>query len=310
MRHWWVNHNMTFKAESEGGFIWAPTRTQAGHRKETWDNLKLVAKGDMVFSYAQQHICAVGLATAEPTPRKRPKYRAEGAQNWNPDGVYVPIAWAPLETRLSPSNEIAQIRDLLPKKNSPIRAENGHGNQSCYLASISKELADRLLQLIERTDLSGGSLLPDALESRAEDQAEEEIRRAPLSETMKRQLVLARRGHGQFRADVLKRGQSTCRVTGVSGAALLTASHIKPWRVADNEERLDPHNGLLLSPHIDRLFDRGLVSFAVDGSVMLANSAASTAWKAWGLSNDLRISAMSKREALFMEYHRDQIFKR
>ncbi|BEP54511.1 HNH endonuclease [Variovorax sp. V118] len=310
MRYWWVNHNQTFKAESTGGFIWAPLLTSNDRRKVTWDNLKLVSKGDMVFSYAHQHICAVGLATAAPKPSGRPQFEAPGAQNWNIEGTYVSIAWAPLETRFSPSKAIAQIRTLLPTSNSPIRAEDGHGNQSCYLASISKEFATKLLQLIERTDPSAGSLLIDAVEGRAEDKAEEEIRRAPLSETTKRQLVLARLGHGQFRTDVLKRGHFTCRVTGVTGAGLLTASHIKPWRVADNDERLDPHNGLLLSPHVDRLFDRGLVSFAADGSVMLANEAASIAWRAWGLDDDLRISAMSKREALFMEYHRDQLFKR
>jgi hypothetical protein len=42
----------------------------------------------------------------------------------------------------------------------------------------------------------------------------------------------------------------------------LKASHIKPWRDATDGERLDGANGLLLSPHIDHLFDEGYITFS------------------------------------------------
>jgi hypothetical protein len=42
----------------------------------------------------------------------------------------------------------------------------------------------------------------------------------------------------------------------------LRANHIKPWRDANATERLSGENGLLLSPHIDHLFDQGYVSFS------------------------------------------------
>ena len=41
----------------------------------------------------------------------------------------------------------------------------------------------------------------------------------------------------------------------------LVASHCKPWRDATNEERLDDENGLLLTPSVDHLFDRGFIGF-------------------------------------------------
>src|SRR5687768_1513924 len=72
--------------------------------------------------------------------------------------------------------------------------------------------------------------------------------------TFREQLVRARRGQGVFRANVLLREES-CRVTHVSEPRHLKASHIKPWRDATDAERLDGANGLLLSPHIDHLFD-------------------------------------------------------
>ncbi|CAM5798368.1 HNH endonuclease [Rhizobacter fulvus] len=46
---------------------------------------------------------------------------------------------------------------------------------------------------------------------------------------------------------------------------LLIASHIKPWRDSSNVERLDPTNGLLIAVHVDKLFDRHLLSFELQG---------------------------------------------
>ena len=79
--------------------------------------------------------------------------------------------------------------------------------------------------------------------------------------TFREQIVRARRGQGVFRANVLLREES-CRVTGVSEPRHLKASHIKPWRDATDAERLDGANGLLLSPHIDHLFDEGYITFS------------------------------------------------
>ena len=63
----------------------------------------------------------------------------------------------------------------------------------------------------------------------------------------------------------------TCRVTGVERPTLLRASHIKPWRVCDiAHERLDGFNGLMLAPHVDFLFDRGLIGFRDDGRALFS----------------------------------------
>lgn len=74
--------------------------------------------------------------------------------------------------------------------------------------------------------------------------------------TFREQLVRARRGQGVFRANVLLR-ENYCRVTPVNESRHLKLSHIKPWRHATDIERLDGANGLLLSPHIDHLFESG-----------------------------------------------------
>ncbi|NYT27659.1 MAG: HNH endonuclease [Candidatus Thiodubiliella endoseptemdiera] len=41
----------------------------------------------------------------------------------------------------------------------------------------------------------------------------------------------------------------------IDNSRLLTAGHIKPWSHSSNEEKLNPKNGILLSPLFDKLFD-------------------------------------------------------
>ena len=84
-----------------------------------------------------------------------------------------------------------------------------------------------------------------------------------VSDTERDVLAKARIGQGKFRRLVTEAwglGES-CALTGIAIPELLIASHIKPWRESNNEERLDPANGLLLATHIDKLFDQFLVSF-------------------------------------------------
>lgn len=79
-------------------------------------------------------------------------------------------------------------------------------------------------------------------------------------------LVVQRIGQDIFRASLMDYWQGRCPLTGITDPALLRASHIVPWTVcASDAERLDVHNGLLLSALWDAAFDRGLVTFDEDG---------------------------------------------
>lgn len=89
------------------------------------------------------------------------------------------------------------------------------------------------------------------------------LARDVADETERDVLTKARIGQGKFRADlVVSWGKGErCALTGIAVPEMLIASHIKPWRDCTNEERLDPMNGLLLIAHVDKLFDRHLLSF-------------------------------------------------
>ncbi|MBN8467173.1 HNH endonuclease [Corallococcus exiguus] len=137
--------------------------------------------------------------------------------------------------------------------------------------------------------------------------AEEVIQGSRLSATEKATLIKARRGQGVFREKVIE-VESGCRLTGVTDKRFLVASHIKPWTVSSDEERLDGHNGLLLAPHADRLFDGGFITFTQDGSVALAPEAKEV-WRTWGLGL-LETTGMplTPQQEIYMRYHREHRF--
>ena len=82
------------------------------------------------------------------------------------------------------------------------------------------------------------------------------------SATERIQQILARVGQGEYRENLEKIWESACAVTGCCIREILRASHAKPWKKSNDEERLDGHNGLLLSANYDALFDKGLISFS------------------------------------------------
>jgi len=98
-------------------------------------------------------------------------------------------------------------------------------------------------------------------------------------------LVIQRVGQDVFREALLDYWGGRCPLTGIAEPALLRASHIVPWSDCTDEQRLDVHNGLLLSALWDAAFDRGLVSFRDDGGVLISSKLGEAARAA--LSADL-----------------------
>jgi putative restriction endonuclease len=127
-----------------------------------------------------------------------------------------------------------------------------------------------------------------------------------LSSTEKKRLTRARIGQGDFRQRLLHYWRR-CPVTGCGIQGLLKASHIKPWRYSTNAERLDPYNGLLLAPHIDAAFDRGLVTFDAAGRMIISNSAPSRDMVRLGIKSGVRLRLNAKHQR-YMEFHRSRIF--
>jgi putative restriction endonuclease len=120
----------------------------------------------------------------------------------------------------------------------------------------------------------------------------------------------ARVGQGRFRQRLLELWGSRCAVTGVAMPSVLTAGHIKPWRCSSNAERLDPHNGLLLLPQYDRLFDRGLIAFEDGGGILVSPALPKDKFDLLGIRSDARLAAVEPSHRPFLAFHRDRVFVR
>ena len=129
------------------------------------------------------------------------------------------------------------------------------------------------------------------------------------SETTRKALIDARLGMGDFRDALARRWNNQCAVTGCGITEILRASHIKPWSDSSNKERLDPANGFLLAAHLDALFDRGLMSFADTGTMLLSPRLTARDRNMFRLPARLR-SKLSSSEKRFLDHHRRTRFRK
>lgn len=129
------------------------------------------------------------------------------------------------------------------------------------------------------------------------DAIEADIKASTMEITEKLQLSKARIGQGLFRSN-LEAIEHACRVTSVSNKALLIASHVNPWSKCDNNaERLDGNNGLLLSPHIDKLFDRGWITFTDAGDLLCTEPSIEQALQQWGVELPKNVRPFNSKQA-------------
>lgn len=133
-----------------------------------------------------------------------------------------------------------------------------------------------------------------------------EARLANIAVTERTAEVRQRIGQDVFREALIELWDGRCAVTGLSlPAPLLRASHAKPWAIANDQERLDPFNGLLLAVHLDALFDSGLMTFDDNGVATFSNDLSEPARCALGVSNGMRITHLLPGHLPYLRFHRD-----
>lgn len=122
-------------------------------------------------------------------------------------------------------------------------------------------------------------------------------------------LVVQRVGQGLFRGALLDYWQGKCCVTGLDVPELLRASHIRPWAQCEtDEQRLDVYNGLLLAPHLDALFDAGMMTVDTAGVVQLSAKLTAARRAALGLNGELKVAALRAEHHLYLDFHRQHVW--
>jgi putative restriction endonuclease len=100
-----------------------------------------------------------------------------------------------------------------------------------------------------------------------------------------------------------------CRITGVENPTHLVASHCKPWRDSTNEERLNGENGLLLTPSIDHLFDRGFIGFEDNGKLIISPVAHRPSLQRMGIdvAGVVNVGGYTGGQKQFLDFHRNAV---
>ncbi len=120
----------------------------------------------------------------------------------------------------------------------------------------------------------------------------------------------AREGQGKYREKLLQEC-SMCPITGITEESLLIASHIKPWAVSNDYEKVDPKNGFILSPLYDKMFDRGLITFTSDRRIKITDWLSNHDKSRIQISDNQQVPALPLDEARlkYLEYHNKYVFK-
>ncbi len=317
MRYWWVNQNQTYRHEIAGGYLWSPKVNRNGARNPFYDFMREVAPGDAVFSYFDGYVSAIGFAQSYAYESPKPLEFGSTGAHWDKIGWRVDVAFTRLPIRLRPADVMDVLAPLLPGRYAPLRS-NGGGLQNVYLALLPDDFARSLVDLIGPTAqaIMDGRVLDSAtLTSPAvgldewEDHQQQVLQTdSTIIDTEKAAIVQARRGQGLFKSRVLAL-EKRCRITGVARLEHLRASHCKPWRDATNEERLDGENGLLLTPTIDHLFDRGFIGFERNGDLLISPVAHQASLERMGIEVTKRVNVgtFSEGQKAYLDFHRESV---
>ena len=310
MAFWWVNQGQTWDSEIPGEYLWSPKKGKGGRAIFSYELMKQLEVSDIVFSYFKGHLGCAGVVAGRAISSRKPDFGFSG-DVWDEDGWSVDMRYVDLPTPFKPTEDLDFYNSAKPERYGPIDVTGKVVTQ--YLFPLTEALGHRYLELGGLTkelvvdELRLNPITADALDDTLLDQPGTLIHH-DLTYTERKVLSRARRGQGLFKAEVQKI-EPACRLTGVTETRHLIASHMKPWAASTNQERLDGENGLMLSPHVDHLFDRGLITFRSDGSVKASphlNPAVPTKWK---LDLTVQGPSFTGKHREYLEYHQELVFK-
>ncbi len=150
------------------------------------------------------------------------------------------------------------------------------------------------------------AFLTDNYSESIQDDIESLLKNDDIPATVKSTFINARVGQGKYRKQLIEHWQC-CALTGFKDTRFLVASHIKPWSDATDQERLDPYNGLLLLPNLDKVFDLGCITFEPTGEIVISKKVENLA--ALGVKADMVIPLEDQHQA-YMAHHRKSVFER
>jgi putative restriction endonuclease len=294
MDFYWVNLGRTYDDAIKHDFLWAPKtktnkKTGKSYSHAGWTTVNDVKAGDIVFCYDHGYIKAVATAKQDSYRAKPPEFKS--FESWPEPGYRIEVSFEVLDKPIDVSVFIEEFTDSYNEMCTPKVFNSAGKVTQNYMAYMPK--AGALLILKALGDIA----------INISDSASSPSDKKP-SKTTSNAVINARLGQGKFRKDILALWENTCPVTHIQVPSLLVASHIYPWQFSSNEERLDAYNGLPLSPTIDKLFDKGYVSFSDDGVLLINEKVKDGLLDRLGVNPDAKISGLTGMHARYLSKHR------
>ncbi|MEI9429207.1 HNH endonuclease [Mesorhizobium sp. Cs1299R1N3] len=310
MSVWWVNLGERFAEQRSAGALWCPNKTVAKNGTLDdpawhWSIIEGVRVGEFIVLARDGRIEGVGVArrTAIPDSAK-PAGFPDG--KWHSFGWLLPTTFILFNKPRDRDELTAGLFTERVKYRPLLNHEDGTGRGSqIYLTRIQDidgiPLFERIASILDTEN-------PVWLQNGIGNQIDVDAPPEPTSPipTTRQTIIQARVGQGQFRRDLLDLWSGKCCATGLDILDLLVASHIHPWAVASDVEKLDKFNGLLLSPAFDAAFDKGLISLADDGSWLNTGNLTQAQLVQAGLAalERYRVSGLTENHAKYLELHR------
>lgn len=121
-------------------------------------------------------------------------------------------------------------------------------------------------------------------------------------------LVTSRVGQGYYRQQIIEKWEGKCPVTQSELLKVLISSHIVPWSECNDKERLDVENGILLSPNVDSLFDKHLISFSDNGQMIVSDKLSNEELKRLGIPMGVTIKVTEGMKK-YLQRHRERLLQ-
>ncbi|OCS89192.1 HNH endonuclease [Caryophanon latum] len=267
-------------SQQDTDFLRCPQKDAFGNRPHHYTRMNELSTGDKIFHYTAGNITAIS-TVMKPAMLIYDKS----------DAIYYFIAkvhYEMFQNSLHVRSYWDDIKKLLPAQFSPFQ-KNGHDNAG-FLYPCSEQFSSFLLKqlaILNPSDTTSKKLL----ESEVQIQS------------------TARIGHQTYKNELLKLWNNECAICKINIPDLLIASHAKPWRDCNDDERVDPYNGLLLCAHHDALFDKGFISFDENGNIILCRELSNSSPVVYAIDIQMTIN-IHEKNIPYLIWHRSHVLRK
>lgn len=302
MAYYWVNLGVSYKEVRDFKFLWAPSHTYTASGEKTvkagWGHVPNIKKDDVIICHENKRIIYVAQALDDAYPAPRPESRTY--DEWKKEGNKVDVNLIVLERPVSTDEFKHHIIERFNDQCEPkLFTVDGNATQN-YMVAIPESVVSIVLSSLDSANLG---LLKQP--SKSSSGTKRRKKRKAIKGGVRSSRSNARIGQGAFRDEVLDIWNNTCPVTKVALPELLIASHIVSWVLSDDDEKVDGYNGFPFVPNVDKLFDKGLISFADDGLLLISPHLLVSTLNALGIREDTKIAGLTEEHIFYLAKHRD-----